>query len=72
MFFVVRFASQFDNDIALLLNSFLFHVLGKSMNIKNVFDTIQVNIDNYQFYEVAFQYGRMLRTVFFFDNMELV
>ena len=70
MFFVVRFASQFDNDISLLLNSFLFHVLGKALNIKDVFDQIQANINSFQFYEVALQYGRMLRTVFYFDKME--
>jgi len=54
MFMIVRFASQFDNDIFLLLNSFLFHVMGKALQVKDVFDEIEKSIANYNFYDVAF------------------
>ena len=40
MFLIVRFARQFDNDIFILLQSFLFHVMGKALQVKDVFDTI--------------------------------
>jgi hypothetical protein len=70
-FLIVRFASQFDNDIAYLLNSFLFNLLGKALTIKNIFDNIMTEIENYNFYEVAYHYGRLVRTLFYFDAIIL-
>jgi hypothetical protein len=39
-FFIVRFAQQFNNDIAALLTSFLFNLLGKALTVKNILDNV--------------------------------
>ena len=70
-FFIVRFAQQFNNDIAYFLTSFLFNLLGKALTIRNILDNVVAEISNYNFYEVAYHYGRLLRTVFYFDAIEL-
>lgn len=67
----MRFASQFNNDIVYLLNSFLFNLLGKALTIKNIFDSIMLEINNYNFYEVAYHYGRLVRTLFYFEAIVL-
>jgi len=33
-------------------------------------DNVVLEISNYNFYEVAYHYGRLLRTVFYFDAIE--
>ena len=69
-FFIVRFAQKFNNDIGYFLNSFLFNLLGKALTIRNILDNVVAEISNYNFYEVAYHYGRLLRTVFYFDAIE--
>jgi hypothetical protein len=70
-FFIVRFAQKFNNDIGYFLNSFLFNLLGKALTIRNILDNVVEEINNYNFYEVAYHYGRLIRTVFYFDEIEL-
>jgi hypothetical protein len=41
------------------------------LTIRNILDNVVAEISNYNFYEVAYHYGRLLRTVFYFDAIEL-
>jgi hypothetical protein len=64
---VVQYASNYNNDVSYVITSFLFNMAGKTLTIKNIFETIINDIGNQSYYDVAFQYGRMFKTLFVFD-----
>ncbi len=63
---VTRFA-LFNNNIADFLLSFLFNLMGRSLQFKSIFDAIQNDIKNQYYVDIANQYGRMVRVIFDFQ-----
>lgn len=61
-----RFA-KFNNNIADFLLSFLFNLMGRSLQFKSIFDAIDDNIKNQYYVDIANQYGRMVRVIFDFE-----
>jgi purine-cytosine permease-like protein len=63
---VDRFA-KFNNNLADFLLSFLFNLMGRSLQFKSIFDAINDDIKNQYYVDIANQYGRMIRVIFDFD-----
>ena len=62
---VDRFA-KFNNNLADFMLSFLFNLMGRSLQFKSIFDAINDDIKNQYYVDIANQYGRMIRVVFLF------
>lgn len=63
---VDRFA-KFNNDIGDFLLSFLFNLMGRALQFKSIFDTIQDDLKNQYYVDIANQYGRLIRIMFDFE-----
>ena len=63
---VDRFA-KFNNDIGDFLLSFLFNLMGRALQFKSIFDTIQDDLLNQYYVDIANQYGRLIRIMFDFE-----
>ena len=59
--------AKFNNDIGDFLLSFLFNLMGRALQFKSIFDTIQDDLENQYYVDIANQYGRLIRIMFDFE-----
>lgn len=59
--------SKFNNNIGDFLLSFLFNLMGRALQFKNIFDTINDDMKNQYYVDIANQYGRLIRIMLDFE-----
>lgn len=53
------------SDVSNFLLAYLFNFMGKILRIKSIFETIDDDIKNRYYADVATQYGRLVDAIFF-------
>lgn len=57
--------NAFDNNIGDFLLAFIFNLMGQALKFKSIFEQIQDDMDNQYYTDIATQYGRLVRIIFF-------
>jgi hypothetical protein len=62
--------AYFNSDVTSLITAFVFNLMGNVLTMKNIFDKIVENLNTGAYYDIALQYGRLVRVIFTFKPIE--
>lgn len=65
--YAVNRYALFNNNVGDFFFSFLFNLMGRALQFKSIFDTIQDDLDNQYYVDIANQYGRLIRIMLDFE-----